>query len=282
VSNREYSLPLLEFEDALNRLTTWLRDQLDRAQRHTPTGDVLQFSINAVVQEVLQQVEREDREERPFQGMTYIRQSLGTNSGPFHDACWELCRRGVLRPAITYPHSQEPRFTGFEFAVTTYGGKWLRGLSGYECSPADYGRFSGLLARHAERLGSGYAARAQESLVCYRAQAYLASCAMCGAAAESILLALAIRRTDDEERVLREYQGVTGRTRIERLLIAQQNSHIQTELVSFTQLLKYWRDAASHGASTTIDEEEAFTSLILLLRFARFADERWDVITNPA
>jgi hypothetical protein len=40
------------------------------------------------------------------------------------------------------------------------------------------------------------------------------------------------------------------------------------------------RDEASHGAESTIDEEEAFLALINLLRFAHFADNRWAELTG--
>ena len=144
----------------------------------------------------------------------------------------------------------------------------------------EYGRFSQLLTSHSTRFGSGYHARSQEAVSCYRAHTYLACCAMCGAASESILLALAIGKVGNEEQVLREYRTNTGRTKIERLLLAQQNSYIQQELPNYTSLLKYWRDDAAHGMNTNISEGEAFTSLILLLRFAQFADDRWDELTT--
>ncbi len=44
-------------------------------------------------------------------------------------------------------------------------------------------------------------------------------------------------------------------------------------------LLKYWRDEAAHGKASNIKEEEAFTSLGLLLRFAMFMDNNWNELT---
>jgi hypothetical protein len=106
---------------------------------------------------------------------------------------------------------------------------------------------------------------------------------MCGAAAEAVTLALAIAKSGDEERVRREYDGASGRTRVERLLMAQQNAFVQRELPNYLDLLKYWRDSASHGLESPIQEREAFTSLLLLLRFAQFAVDRWaDLTTSSA
>jgi hypothetical protein len=103
---------------------------------------------------------------------------------------------------------------------------------------------------------------------------------MCGAAAESITLAIAIARAGDEAAVLAEYRRTSGRSAIERRLLAGRNSHIQTTLPSFLNLLGYWRDDAAHGQRSEIEEEQAFIALLLLLRFAQFADSRWGDLTQ--
>jgi hypothetical protein len=170
--------------------------------------------------------------------------------------------------------------SGQGFTVTSYGKKWLNDASGYECVPAEYGRFAQLLSSHSTRFGDGYHSRSQEAVSCYRAHTYLACCAMCGASAESIMLALAIAINGSEDDVLREYKSSNGRSKIENIIIGQQTNRIKQEFLNFTSLLKYWRDTAAHGARSTIGEEEAFTSLLLLLRFARFADDNWSVLTT--
>jgi hypothetical protein len=170
-------------------------------------------------------------------------------------------------------------FPGTEFAVTPYGEKWLDAAADDQVVPAQFGPFAALLSRHEQLFGKAYHARSQEALGCYRAHAFLAACAMCGAAAEAILLCLAVAKTKDEKRVLKEYAGTTGRSRIERLVVRQQNAWIQRTLPIYTDLLKYWRDTASHGGPVTIGEEEAQTSLLLLLRFAGFASDHWQELT---
>jgi hypothetical protein len=55
----------------------------------------------------------------------------------------------------------------------------------------------------------------------------------------------------------------------------------QDEFRGNLNLLKYWRDVASHGRVAGIEENEAFTSLAILLRLARFASDRWDDLTIP-
>jgi hypothetical protein len=45
-------------------------------------------------------------------------------------------------------------------------------------------------------------------------------------------------------------------------------------------LLNYWRDSAAHGRNSHIGENEAYTALLLLLRFAMFASDRWAELTQ--
>jgi hypothetical protein len=103
---------------------------------------------------------------------------------------------------------------------------------------------------------------------------------MCGAAAESITLALAIAKRGNEADILKEYGSSGGRGKIERYLLANQDAHITKNLPNYTSLLNEWRDVAAHGDVPSVGEEEAFTALMLLLRFARFAEERWSNITG--
>ncbi len=103
---------------------------------------------------------------------------------------------------------------------------------------------------------------------------------MCGAAAESILISLAIERSGDKERVLKDYSTSGGRGKIERLLFGQQKQSLRDRFDNYMELLKYWRDSAAHGGESVVDEEEAFTSVLLLLRLARFADSNWNKLTT--
>lgn len=212
-------------------------------------------------------------------GMTVYHYDLNQpNAAPFFCAAWRLCMRGIL--AQTPANMLHNAGMGAVFFVTEYGEKWFSGLSEYDCAPTEYGRFSQLLSNHAKLLGEGYHARSQEAVRCYRAQTYLACCAMCGAAAESIVLALAIAKKGDEEAILKEYSSSGGRGKIEKILLTNQDGHIIRNFPNYTSLLNEWRDVAAHGSAPIVGEEEAFTALMLLLRFARFAEERWDAITK--
>ena len=86
-----------------------------------------------------------------------------------------------------------------------------------------------------------------DAIRCYGANVYLACCAMCGAAAESILLAIAVAKEGDADKVERLYLASSGRKKVENLVLGQQVKPIQEEFLGYMSLLKYWRDAASHG-----------------------------------
>jgi hypothetical protein len=276
------TLPEYTEEQALSRILNHLRNPKDDPINFPNYGNDLY--IPNVILECFEEVKAQwqTQNSRDSQNMIGIRYEMNPhqkNSRPFYDAAWDLCTRGILRPGVI-DLQQRMGIIGAGFNLTPYGRQWLNETSGYECIPSEYGRFSYLLTGHSRRFGNGYHTRSQEAVKCYRAHTYLACCVMCGAASESILLALAIAKTGDEERVLKDYGTTTGRSKIENLLLSQQNSRVYQELPNYTNLLKYWRDNAAHGADTNISEGEAFTSLLLLLRFAQFADEGWDKLTT--
>ena len=103
---------------------------------------------------------------------------------------------------------------------------------------------------------------------------------MCGAASESIFLAIAIAKIKDEKVVLREYSGANGRRRIENRIIGQAPEPLRKEFSGLTVLLKYWRDEAAHGKASNISDNEAYTSLGMLLRFALFAKSNWEILIS--
>lgn len=198
----------------------------------------------------------------------------------FYNAAWELCRLGVLRPGVTSHHAQstDDGSAGNGYSVTPFGEQWLQ-ESGPEYVPTEPGRFSNLLEPFARAFGPGFHERAQQAIRCYNAHAYLAACVMCGAAAESILLQLAIEKDGDEEEVIKLYRQSNGRKKIEDLIIGKQKGGIKSDFEVCFALLKYWRDESAHGRKSDIGEAEAFTSLALLLRAAQFAHDNFELLT---
>jgi hypothetical protein len=200
----------------------------------------------------------------------------------FLDAAWELCRRGIIRPGVRKIGAQatDDGSAGSGFSITPFGHQWIREAKDDTFVPTEPERFGQMLQPFSNRFGSGFYARAQEAIRCYGAHAYLACCVMCGAAAESILLATAIAKIRDESQVLKTYSSAQGRTRVENMVIGQANDYMKRQFGGFAELLKYWRDEAAHGRASKISDNEAYTSLALLLRSAMFVNDNWSELTS--
>jgi hypothetical protein len=200
----------------------------------------------------------------------------------FYAAAWELCRRGIIRPGVKIMGAQstDDGSGGNGYSITPFGKQWIEEDDKDAFIPTEPGRFAAMLAPYRDNFGPAFYERAQEAIRCYGAHAYLACCVMCGAAAESILLTTAISKEGDEEKVLTEYTTSRGRSRIENLVIGKAKDFVQREFRGYTVLLKYWRDEAAHGKASNISDNEAYTSLALLLRFTMFMHDNWSEFVN--
>jgi hypothetical protein len=200
----------------------------------------------------------------------------------FYAAAWELCRRGIIRPGVNRMGRQNTSegSAGDGYSITPFGKAWIEESDRDDFVPTEPGRFAEMLKPYHARFGPAFYERAQEAVRCYGAHAYLACCTMCGAASESILLAAAITKTSEDE-VLRAYASARGRSHVENILIGQAVLPIQKEFRGLTVLLKYWRDDAAHGKPSKITDNEAYTSLAMLLRFAHFVNDNWNTLVNP-
>ena len=199
---------------------------------------------------------------------------------PFYDAAWELCRIGVLRPGEFAPRgwaTDAGLFSGDTFSITKFGRAWLEDVS--QRPIADPGRLSQALQTLAERFGGGYAQRATEAVRTYRTGNYLAACVMSGAAAESILLALAIAKIGDEAKVLMEYNTTGGRRRITKRIGVGVAPALATQLDAALQPLGHRYDSAGHAIMTTVSEIEAHIGLTDLLRLAQLVHDHWAELT---
>jgi hypothetical protein len=195
---------------------------------------------------------------------------------PFYDAAWELARIGVLRAGPFAPRGQAmggQLFSGDGFSITQFGREWLKDAA--QRPIRDPSRVAGILQTFAAQFGPGYAQRATEAAATYRTANYLASCVMSGAAAESILLAIAIAKEGNEAKVLVDYKAGGGRGRITKRVASGLTPGLAAQFAAALQVLHYWRDDAGHGTMTTISEIEAHASLTQLLRLAQFASDHW-------
>jgi hypothetical protein len=223
------------------------------------------------------------REQSPNDNRDHHNSKEAREASPeFLAAAWDLCRRGIIRPGVKVlgAQSTDDGAAGAGFSITPFGRKWLSESDRDDYVPTEPGRFAQMFEPTRNRIGPLAYHRAQEAIRCYGAHCYLACAAMCGAAAESILLAVTIARVGDQEKVLKAYNGAAGRSRVETLLLGQATDSMRRGFSGLTALLKYWRDSAAHGHIAEITDNEAHTSLALLLRFALFVDDNWDELTK--
>jgi hypothetical protein len=200
---------------------------------------------------------------------------------PFYDSAWELARISVLRPGCFAPRGEAlggQLFSGDGFSITRFGREWLKDAATRPIR--DPSRLADVLQGLAPRFGAGYAQRATEAAATYRTSNYLATCVMSGAAAESILLAVAIAREKDEAKVLAKYKAAGGRSRVTQTITSHLSPGLFAQFAAGLRVLHYWRDDAGHGTSTAISETEAHASLTQLLRLAQFASEHWAELTS--
>lgn len=191
-------------------------------------------------------------------------------------AAWDLCRRGILRPGVRAYMAQATAdgASGNGYTITPFGEQWLSEADKDNFVPTEPERFAEMLAPHRERYGPAFHERAQEAIRCYGAHAYLACCTMCGAAAEAIVISTAIAKSD-EVTVVAQYKTTGGRGRVENTIVGKVRQELRDEYKGYMTLLKYWRDQAAHGKAADIKDNEAYTSLALLLRFAIFVNDNW-------
>jgi hypothetical protein len=211
-------------------------------------------------------------------------------AAPFYDAAWSLCRKGVLRPGAAVPAGQRSEnqlglrvgaspFFGDGYSLTTWGHDWTKKtLAERGAMPSEPARLLELLQKFSPKFGRGFEQRAAEAVTSWRTGNYLSTCTMAGAAAESILLATAIAKLNDEAAVLNQYRTASGRARVIKIVAAGQTQAMADRFAGALGVIGYWRDEAGHGTASSIGEIEAHEALSSLLRLARFTADAWEIL----
>ena len=194
------------------------------------------------------------------------------------EAAWELCRRGIMRPSVRFL-GQSGTADGTGYSLTTLGQRWISAKT-FEPLLGAPDRVSKLFEKLSTHFGSAFLQRASEAVQCHAFAQYVACCAMCGAAAESILLAVAIAKCGDESKILKIYRASNGRRKVTDAILGQTKPAIAEHFRNATSLLSYWRDEAAHGLASTISEIEAHEALARLIRFAQFSTDNWHELTQ--
>jgi hypothetical protein len=264
---------MISVEDATNYLIDGIRERVDRFGA---------YGYHLYIPRAMTDFATRNLSAQGLDREAEIHRAKARESPAFYAAAWDLCRRGILRPGVFQFGAQETGdgSAGNGYSVTPFGAEWLREHGRDDFVPTEPGRFAEMLQPFVTRFGAAFQERAQEAIRCYGAHAYLASCAMCGAAAESILLSMRVAQTKNEQEVLAAYLSQGGRGRIEASLLGSVPDSVRREFGGYTSLIKYWRDSAAHGAPAKISDNEAYTSLALLLRFSQVASARWSEIVG--
>jgi hypothetical protein len=189
------------------------------------------------------------------------------------DAAWELCRRGLVRPGVKNIGEQAVPETGY--SLTGAGREALANIDPANILVMQPGSLARTFATFEERFGDGFMQRASEAINCRNAEAWLACCAMAGAAAESILLALAITKTGDEPMVVNTYAQSGGRRKILNMIVGQLDQNRRDTLTTFTNIISLWRDEAAHGKATPLSTANADEALRQLLHMSQWVNREW-------
>jgi hypothetical protein len=103
---------------------------------------------------------------------------------------------------------------------------------------------------------------------------------MTGAAAESVLLALAIAKIGDEDKVLAIYRQTGGRQKVLNLVVVQATAFRRDSLTTFTKIISMWRDEAAHGKSSPLGTANADEGLRQLLHMCQWVDREWSELIS--
>jgi len=251
----------MEFGDAFGFLIDFLRGRKPRAE--VSLWGVIDGYISKYESGQMQRIDGRRQELSPV----------------FLEAAWELAVLGVLRAgAKDIPPAE--KFDGTRYYLTEFGARWLSEGEEDAFVPVGSETFVTLLEPFQE-LGTAFIERARESARCWKAKAYLACCVMCGAAAEAVLLAVAILKAGDEPKILAMYNGKNGRKRLENFVAGSIREELKSTLQPLFGLVKYWRDEAGHGAASSIRQAEARTAMQTLFLYAKFVHLNWSELTKP-
>jgi hypothetical protein len=236
--------------------------------------------LNQLLQDVVLAANKTERERQRDGNGNYIAATpqLSVNTEPFFAAAWDLVRHGILAP-VPAPRPDFQIDYHDDFLVTARGVKWLADSGDEVVLPLELQRFADALKRHSSHFGRTYLQRALEALNCYHAHCYYATCVMAGAAAEAVLIALAVEKKGERTWVEKRMRGTGGRQELHKALRPEGGAEGQRRVETLIDLVSYYRDDAAHTLGDPITDEGAQLTLLLLLNVAAYADQHWAYLT---
>jgi hypothetical protein len=211
---------------------------------------------------------------------TLRRDNIARRASPvFFEAAWELCRRGLIRPGIRESGGQAVS-GGCGYSLTIRGRENLVAGDYDGFVAVQPGALATALEKFRDRFGEGFHQRCQEAIRCRDSEAWVAAITMIGAAAESMLLAVASAKSGKNDAALKAYASATGRKKLFNELAPASKPHLARPFSAIHGLLAYWGDASSHNSATTISRPEIEQAFRELLHLAQFFADNWEELST--
>jgi hypothetical protein len=201
----------------------------------------------------------------------------------FADSCWFLALQGLIRPSTITPHGTTGGThgaNGMYFSITQSGKEWLKSHTGEYFIFVNAEQYKAIVEPFSSHFGEVFIVRSREAGSCYQSCNYYATCAMAGAATESIILSIGTKILGSIEEVKKTYNKAGGRNKLSNKIKSGLSKDLQDGINHNVEMLNYWRDESAHGSCNNITKFEASNSLEKLLNFSRLIHTKWDSLVQ--
>lgn len=199
--------------------------------------------------------------------------------GLFVDTCWYLALQGIIRPSTIYPYTITGGTwgaNGMNFSITESGKEWLEKHTGEYFIFTTAVQYTELIKPFSSNFEEAFMIRSKEAASCYQSCNYYATCAMAGAATESIILSIGAKKLGSEEEVKKSYRNAGGRKNLLKKIMDGLYKDLKDSFDNYTGMLTYWRNESAHASNNNITKFDALNSLEKLLNFSRLVHTKWD------
>lgn len=200
----------------------------------------------------------------------------------FADACWFLALQGIIRPSTIIPknigETTNYGANGTCFSITESGKEWLKKHTREYFIFTTAIQYTEIIKPFSSNFDEAFTIRSTEAASCYQSCNYYATCAMAGAATESVFLSIGTKILGSIEKVKKSYHATGGRKKLlKNIKDSLSSKELQDNIDNYTGMLNYWRDESTHASNNNITKFDALNSLERLLNFSRLIHTRWDL-----
>lgn len=195
------------------------------------------------------------------------------------DSCWFLALQGLIRPSTITSRNVTGGThgaNGMYFSITKSGEEWLKSHAGEYFIFVNAEQYKAIIEPFSSYFGKVFIVRSREAGSCYQSCNYYATCAMAGAATESIILSIGEKVSGSIEEAKKIYNKAGGRKKLLDKIKSGLSQDLKNDIDNCVYMLNYWRDESTHGSCNSITKFEASNSLEKLLNFSRLIHTKWD------